>query len=173
MKRIWTHARLAAALLLGLAITPLPGDAQPSWGGGPPGPAREHLELLRMWRLIDHLGLDEAQAAKVFPVFRRQREARESLTAERRQVLASLKQKLDEGASDGELREAIAQARQMETRLREAEAASEKELADLLSVEQQARLLLFDATFRADLREMVRSMRGAGPGREAHPPWEE
>ena len=158
--------RAAGAGLLGLALAgPMaaPTAAQMPMGGPPPE-AREHMEMLRMWRLVDHLELDEAQAAKVFPAYRRQREARQALARERREVLNALRAQLQQGADDDQLRAAMAAVRGVEQRILEAEVSFRDELAGMLTVPQQARLLLFEDTFRSDLRDMVRRMRGGPPG---------
>lgn len=133
---------------------------------------RQQFELLRMWRLVDELGIDEQQAERVFPVFRRHRASRDSLTQARHQVLARLRQQLDTQADEEALTASIEQARAAEAEEQRAEQAFAEELSTLLSTRQQAQLLLFDATFRSELQDVVRRMRGgrrAGDGGGAEP----
>lgn len=159
-------ASLAVAVVLAAAGA----LAQPQVGTGP---RRERLELLRMWRLVEELGIDEQQAAKVFPVLRRHRVAHEELEARHRELLASLRQQLDTGAGDDVLLASIQRVQASVKELREHEASLPGELAGTLSAAQQARLLLFDQSFRTDLRDMVRRMRFGGeesPGDEMPPP---
>ena len=54
--------------------------------------------------------------------------------------------------------------RAVRTQIDEEKARFEGRLEDLLTTRQQARLLLFDSSFRSDLVDIVRRMRSAGRG---------
>ena len=72
--RRWTLGVLTWMLALAWGL-PQAADAQPTMFETMSGKKREHLELLRMWRLVDKLEIDEEQAMSVFPAFHRQRPA--------------------------------------------------------------------------------------------------
>lgn len=161
-----------ASVVAAVVLAAVGAIAQPQVGTAP---RRERLELLRMWRLVEELGIDEQQAEKVFPVLRRHRVAHEALAARHRELLASLRQQLDSGAGDDVLLASIDQIQVSAKELREHEASLPGELAGSLSTAQQARLLLFDQSFRTDLRDIVRRMRFGGqepPGDEMPPPFD-
>lgn len=170
--RRWTLGVLTWTLALAWGL-PQVADAQPTMSETMSGKKREHLELLRMWRLVDKLEIDEEQAMSVFPAFHRQRTERETLEKRRRSLLAVVTRQLKEEVGDDDLLASIHKVHAVEDDIKRSEAAFSKELANLFSTRQQARLLLFDSTFRTDLMEVVRRMRGAGfdgrPGREAVP----
>ncbi|MDA0334212.1 MAG: hypothetical protein O2782_03505 [bacterium] len=151
--------------------------------GGGSGDRQKHFEMLRMWRLIDELEIDEEQAIKVFPVYGRQRAHLDALEQNRRMVLAEVTQQLREDAEDDDLRVSIRKVRAAEEAIATSQEDFAKELASLLTVRQQARLLLFDANFRTDLVDIVRRMRNGGdvpltegvtrPGGGRGKPWEQ
>lgn len=171
--RRWTLGCLTWMLAVAWAGQPQVAEGQPTMLERMSGKKREHLELLRMWRLVDKLEIDEEQATKVFPAFRRQRTQRDTLEQRRRSLLALVTRQLQEEVGDDDLLTSIHKVHAAQEDIDRSEAAFEKELAKLLTTRQQARLLLFDSTFRTDLMEIVRRMRGAGgdgyPGREGLP----
>jgi hypothetical protein len=121
---------------------------------------KQHLELLRMWRLVDELEIDEEQATRVFPAFRRQRVHTDSLEQRRRALLSVITRQLKEQAEDDELNSTMGKVRAIEDVIAQSQKAFDKKLDKLLMPRQRARLLLFDSTFRTDLVDIVRRMRG-------------
>jgi len=80
---------------------------------------------------------------------------------------------LEEGSSkDGELKEQIGRIRALDRELLDLNRGFHQDMTQVLSVRQQARLLLFEERFRRDLREVIREFRGSqhrqeeGPSRE-------
>ena len=67
-------------------------------GQHPEGEARfsaKRMELLRLWRLVDELRVDEAQAEKLFPLWSRQHRQRRELQVERKALTEELRDLLD------------------------------------------------------------------------------
>lgn len=161
--RQWTLNFVTSMVVMAWIGQPLAAVAQPPqlerMGDRP-----KHFAMLRMWRLVDELEIDEDQAMRVFPAFRRQRVQQDSLEKQRRDLLAVVTRQLREEADDDALQASIRNVRTAEEAIELSQAAFDKELAKLLTTRQQARLLLFDATFRTDLVDIVRRMRGAGEG---------
>lgn len=124
---------------------------------------KQHLELLRMWRLVDELEIDEQQATRVFPAFRRQRAQTDSLEQRRRALLGVITRQLKEQADDEALQSTMVKVRDIEEVIAQSKKAFHRKLDKLLTPRQQARLLLFDSIFRTDLVDIVRRMRGGGP----------
>ncbi|MFC1525284.1 hypothetical protein ACFL6X_00560 [Candidatus Latescibacterota bacterium] len=124
----------------------------------------ERLELLRMWRLIDQLEVDEEQAAKLFPLWSRHQRERRALQAERGKLGRELTRLLaDEETGDGELEAQIAQVEAMDARIATASSDFHRQLATVLTARQRARLLLFPEQFRGELREVLKGIRDAPP----------
>jgi Spy/CpxP family protein refolding chaperone len=163
--RFLSGRRLAVAaflsLLTGASVTPA--TAQPPFArGGAERP--EHVEMLRMWRLVDELEISEAQAVRVFPAFRAHRAEMDSLSQKRRVLQSALAEQLEAGADDDELLASMATLSAVDDEVEALKARFRTDLGELLTVRQRAKLLLFDATFRSDLMDVVRRLRDVGRG---------
>jgi hypothetical protein len=178
--RRWTPVLVLWVLTLSWVGQPLTASAQPQLPERM-GDRQKHFEMLRMWRLVEELEIDEAQAMKVFPAFRRHRVLQDSLKQRHRRLLSVVTSQLEEQVDDETLQVSIRNVQQATEAIDRAETAFEEDLAKLLTTRQQARLLLFDSSFRMDLVDIVRRMRGGGgptgegPGRVGGrgPRWEE
>ena len=149
-----TKSLLISALVMAVSFQ---AAAQP--GEQPLSP--ERLHLLRLWKLVDELKIDEAQAQKVFPVWSRHQRQRLEVRADQQRVAKELVTLLDgDDVDEGALGERIEEMRQLKRRAHKMESGMNEELTKLLSVEQQARLLLFDQRFRGDLMQIIRGVRG-------------
>jgi G:T/U-mismatch repair DNA glycosylase len=137
------------------------------------GNKKQHFELLRMWRLIDELEIDEEQAMKVFPAFRRHHVERDSLSKRNRALLAVISRQLKEEAPESDLQVSIRKVRDLRAAMAKQQQLMAEDLSELLTTQQQARLLLFESTFRTDLVDIVRRVRGTDaegpPGMEGRP----
>jgi Spy/CpxP family protein refolding chaperone len=165
----------------GATTTTAPGQPR----GGPGGPsgnsdnrserrqAREHLrqqaieqmQTMRMWRITQELKLDQATAAKVFPLLAKMDEQERELARGRMDTFRALRQELDAPAPDnkrvnGFIDQMIAQ--------RTRRAAFENErltaLRKVLSPVQHAKMMMLlpriEEGFRQRIRESMRGRRG-------------
>lgn len=126
------------------------------------GERAQHMELLRMWRLVDALEIDEEQAMRVFPAFREHRATVDSLQKTSRSLQAALKKQLEGDVEDDELEAAMQSLRKVRAQIDAEKESFETRLSGLLTTRQQAQLLLFDTDFRNDLVNIVRRIRGGG-----------
>tara|TARA_B100000029_G_scaffold188057_1_gene185583 strand:+ start:32 stop:493 length:462 start_codon:yes stop_codon:yes gene_type:complete len=133
------------------------------------------VELLRLWRLVDELGIDADQAVGIFPVWSQHNRERQELGNRRARIEEQVAEMLESDVGDeaeSELLELIGALRQLEEEAAGIKRSFRDRMADLLTVRQQARFLLFEDRFRLDLRELVRdvrhlrSRRGGGLGGE-------
>ena len=164
-----------AALLMVLPLGSTP------WGQPeePPVPpprqevrVRERIKMLRTWRLIEALDLTEEQSEEFFPLLkgfdRRQEELKErkaDLALKLGRIAAS------ESSTEKELGEAIEAYRETDAKLREECDRFYDEVADVLTLRQQARLLVFEERFRERLIGILRDIRhGRGGMHEPHMP---
>ena len=169
---IITRSMATAAVL---AVLSLPAFAQqgPLRGpaGGPPSDEqreeiRKKMEVVKMSRLTEELKLDEKTAAKFIPVITALDQKRRSLINENRHAMQELRTELNAQQPDeGRMRTAVGR---IEKNQREIASLREKELQaarENLSVTQQARYILFKQEFMREMRGMLESARGSGPGK--------
>jgi Spy/CpxP family protein refolding chaperone len=165
---LWGALVLVAGALLGVALV-LVACRERGGTHGFARPTGEHFELIRLWKLIDDLELDQEQAVRLFPAWSRLQRQRQELMEQRRKAAEELADLLgEENAREEEVRSRMQALQALEEQLLEGKAAFQQEAAKVLDLRQQARLLLFEEHFRRDLRETVRAFR---PGRENPPFW--
>ncbi len=158
--------RMGLVLGLGLLLLSIAAIAQepplpPAHAGRFQMPQREQMEMVRMFRLVHTLGIDESQATKVFPAFSQHLKKKESLERQRQDLRLELQKQLaEEGAADQNLLKQMAKIRRVESEITNLELAFQQRLETLLSPRQQAQLMLFEDSFRQDLQDTVRRMRG-------------
>lgn len=169
--RKWDIGIVILTMALNWVGAPDPVQAQPSLERL--GNKKQQFKLLRMWRLVDELEIDEEQAMKVFPAFRRHHAERDSLSKRNRALLAVISRQLKEEASESDLHASIQKVRGIRASMAEEQLLFEEDLSELLTTQQQARLLLLESTFRTDLVDIVRRVRGTDadgpPGMEGRP----
>ncbi|MEO0108585.1 MAG: hypothetical protein ABIK62_05370 [candidate division WOR-3 bacterium] len=155
---------LLGGMLLGLLV-PAYLAAQPAEPpGSPPGP-RARLEALRIWRLTEELRLTEEQSAEFFPRLRRMREVHEGHRRARQALLAQLGDILNKKPLDAEqLRIRLDSLEALEENTRVTERRLRNEMNEILTLEQQARLYLFQANFERETRRLIGNLRGRRPG---------
>ena len=167
-QQAFSATRLKWLLVLGITLGSfVAGDA---WAQvGPPDyqrPDRQRpdrqMELMRMWRLVNALQIDETQAAKVFPVFSRIHRQRGELTNQIRTLRVGLQEQLNQEASEQDLLSQMRKISVAEGQVIQLQKDLKKQLEGVLTTRQQARLMLFADNFRQDLQSMVRRMRGQG-----------
>lgn len=151
--------RLAACgLWLALAGPVL---AQPGPGGPPLTPTSRKLEALRIWRLTQDLDLSEDQAALFFPKIKEMRELRHEHRRMRRALLDDLEKLLAADPVDPtRLTPILDSLETIEENQREAELSLRREINAILSIEQQARLYVFEAGFDRQTRRVINQIRG-------------
>lgn len=120
---------------------------------------RERLELIRMWRLVDELHIGEEQATRLFPFWSNHRRQAREIQQDRKQAAEELVNLLKQGdVRDEVLKEKMRQIRAIDKKKDELALIFRKKMAALLTVRQQARLLLFEERFRKDLRDFLKDV---------------
>ena len=150
---ITPRLRLTLALALVFAGLVL---AQPGYRP----PTSRKLEALRIWRLTQELDLNEDQAALFFPKLKEMRELRHEHRLVRRALLDDLEDRLAVDPVDPVgLVPILDSLATIEDNLREAELGLRRELNTVLTVEQQARLYVFEAGFDRQARHIINQIR--------------
>ena len=130
----------------------------------------ERMQLIKLWRLVDELEVDEEQAATLFPVWSKHERARKGII-DRRKAAAEELSKLLEADSDKEIEAQLGKVRDIDAEIQRLDRDFKERLGGILSISQQARLLLFEDRFRSDLRNLVRDFQGMRRGRGRAPGW--
>lgn len=130
---------------------------------------QERIETLTMWKMMEALDLDKATADKIFQIRQRYLSERKELRKAVRRDFQRLRYLLRESSErprDEELERLLTSIRNNRKDLRELWEKQYNEVAKVLTVRQQAELVLFLKEFRNELRLML----GRGHRREGLPP---
>jgi Spy/CpxP family protein refolding chaperone len=142
--------------------------------------AEERLEILRMWKMMEALDLDKVTADKMFKIRSKYIKIKNELRQSIRSDFRQLRQKLREpsGTNEQELTNLLKSIREKRKRLQSLWEQQYEEVSKVLSVRQQAELLLFLKDFSRQIRSVLHRRRhgppppGAlgPPGRPGHGP---
>lgn len=135
-----------------------------------PEERRERLRVFRMWRLIDVLDLKEGQSDKFFLTLKRYDGEEDRLNGERERLSAALRgMAVRPETPEKALLDTMQAIRQQDELLRQARARFHAEVVSILSVRQQAKLMLFEQRFDLALRDAIMEVMwrrgGGGEGR--------
>lgn len=128
---------------------------------------RKKIEAVRMWRLTEELKLDEKTSTRLASFLSSIEEKRRALMKANRTVIREIRDSLNTPKPDERILKAgldkIEKNQQDLIELKEKELAGIKEM---LSVEHQARYLVFQQEFRREMRRMIAGAQGGdGPAR--------
>jgi len=152
---------IAILVLLSAALT-----AAPSWAQDNEqqpenrDEALRRIEMLRLFRLTEVLELNEEDAARVFPVIQRYDREYRDILEKREQLMRELQLQLNSGNPDQTtLTRLVDEILNQEREAMRVRTEQFKELKKILTPEQYAKYLLFDARFREDLNRMLDDIR--------------
>jgi len=148
---------LAALLALGLRASSAGADVSPE---------RDRARTYLMLRVVDALGLSDTKALQMRDILRRADERRVELSQKRDTLEAQLRTALTKSPPDeAALSRLVADAHTVQRELATLPEHTFSEAQKILSVEQQAKLLLFRRDLQGEVRQALRR-RAAPP---AHP----
>lgn len=116
---------------------------------------RDLLKTIKMVRAIEVLGLDEEQIAKVIPRWRKLDETREVNRKARKKKLEEIERLLKAEAPAEELENAITSLEELDDKFQSDCKALRDEINQMLTPEQQARLILFEKDFRCQMQKFL------------------
>jgi Spy/CpxP family protein refolding chaperone len=172
MKRTPALTFILASLLLAQTA-----HAQPTEGphsDGPPG--RERARTFLVLRLVDALNLNDQEALKVGSIVRQSDERRQQLMKQRQtladQLRAALANKPPDPAALGKL---VSDGNDLDQKLALIPEDTFHEMQKVLTVEQQAKLILFRRELQGEIRRAIQGRRfgGGRRSRQANGPIEE
>jgi Spy/CpxP family protein refolding chaperone len=152
-----------AVLMVTAAVCPA--QERPRFGMNP-----ERMHLIKLWRLVDELEVDEEQAATFFPVWSKHERERKEILKRRKEATEELSELLD-AESHKKIEAQLSVVREIDAELQDLDRQFKERLGDVLSVNQEAKLLLFEDRFRTDLRLLVRDFQGMRRGKGRAPGW--
>jgi hypothetical protein len=136
---------------------------------------RDLIETLRVVRMSQELRLDEEEAARLAVRVRELREEREELDHLRAELLPKIARLLQEAdrerrePPEERLSELIERMQEEQERHREEIERLEQRIQEALTIEQQARFLLFEKQFEQEVQRMIRLAREMAPPPQKSP----
>lgn len=125
---------------------------------------RKRIETVKMWRLTQMLDLDEKTAAELFPLLHTYDKKR----AELQHTIRGNVQKLEESIRNGNERSLVTIVKSLEAyheKLREIEHQEWRDIKNILTVEQQAKLIIFRMHFKREIRDIIAQAKKRNAGR--------
>ena len=134
-----------------------------------PGPAalEDMVEGFYISQFPQQVEVGDEQYAKILPVLRQHLRERREISARRTRALNQLRMLVQRGASEDELRKLIADIDKADM---DAEASRERFLGNvdpLLSVQQQAKVRIFQVAIEQRIRQMLDRIQNAAARRQA------
>jgi Spy/CpxP family protein refolding chaperone len=186
MKRAQILA-LAALLTIAPTISFAQGPVSPQPGGPsddtmvnnptPPGrgPAlseekrdeiRKKVEAIRIWKLTEELKLDANASAKLASLLSSMDQKRKETMREYMNTMRTLRVYLKSAKPDeAKIKPTLEKLENKHREMQEIRELELKNVRELLTIEQQARFLIFQQKFQSEMRSMIAGARGGGPGK--------
>lgn len=158
------------AIVLALTLLPLTVQAQPTEGPHPDIPRRERARTFLVLRIVDALKLNDQEALKVSTAVRQSDERRQQLVKQRKALEDQLRAALAKKPADpDELGKLVGEGNDIDQKVALVPEDTFRELQKVLTVEQQAKLMLFRRELQSEIRRAVQGRRfgGARRGRQA------
>jgi len=122
--------------------------------------AIQRLEMVRLYRLVELLELDQQAAARLFPIFQKYDQEFRQLGETREKTMADIRQELRKPQPDAELlRRLTDECVALEQQAIEVRAQQYQELRRNLTAEQTAKYLLFEKKFQDEINRLLDDVR--------------
>ncbi len=144
----------------------------------PPSPERREqirkkIEALRVWRMTEALDLDEKTAAKFLPAISALSNKRNELTRENLETMRELRIYLKaDRPEEKKIRSALDRLENIHHELTNIRDKENNAAKDHLSIEQQAKFIIFQQEFQREISDMLAGARGGQelkPGQRYNP----
>jgi hypothetical protein len=137
--------------------------------------AIEHFEMGIMWRMMEALDMDRATAEKVFEVRRRFAAEQKGIFNELSREMEALRAKLQEETAQPDEKKLLGIIKSIRDKRKRLESLRDRqydEISQVLSVVQQAQLLIFTKEFQDEIRAFIHRplIPASGPPRGGGPP---
>jgi Spy/CpxP family protein refolding chaperone len=133
-------------------------------------PARDRAHTYLMLRVVDALDLTDDKALQMRDILRRADARRLTLSSQRDALDVKLRTALNTTPVDSAaLSQLVADTHNVQSQLASLPEATFDEAQKILTVEQQAKLLLFRRDLQGEVRQAIRRRASSGPAHAAHP----
>ncbi|MBN1755132.1 hypothetical protein JW877_02860 [bacterium] len=131
---------------------------------------REKIEIIKLWKMSDKLNLTEEQAAILFPRLRNYRNRIDSLYQEKSGVIERIKilEQKNMWSDQKELQDILDRYLDIEEQIKGNWLLLAREIEDILTLEQQVKLIQFEFEFRYEMRDLIHSLREEIPFEDEH-----
>lgn len=117
---------------------------------------RQMMETVRIWKMTQALDLTEDQSARLFPKMKEMRENMEQFQKFRSRIVGDLESYLRDPKKFAiELKAKLQELDLSEGKMHDLQQKLKREIANILSPEQQAKFMLFQMWFDKEMREMI------------------
>jgi ATP-dependent Lon protease len=117
------------------------------------------IEAIKIWKISEFLELDDEQMVMFFPKLKKLEKHRRESFKERSALLEKLRTQLGKKASEEALKDLIEEVVTFDRLTKEKEQDLRDEIMSVLTIPQQAKLLIFEERFEHELREIIKEMR--------------
>jgi len=146
-------------------VSPDPGQ------GGPPSEerreeVRKKIEAVRIWRLTEELKLDTTASAKLSSFLSSLDQKRRDTMRDQMEAMRDLRSLLKTAKPDeAKIKSLLEKLEKNHHEIQGLKDQEMKGLKDILTIEQQARFLIFQQEFQREMRSMISGVRGKGRGK--------
>jgi hypothetical protein len=121
---------------------------------------RKRIDLIRMWRLTEELSLDEETGSKLFPLLRKYEEKRRGLARRRGELLFALKEQFkSDRPHEDRIKNILKGWEEIRSDEQDLNRREREDLKGILSIEQQAKYLIFQQEFTREIRRVIADVR--------------
>ena len=118
------------------------------------------VEIIRIWKLVDELGLNEKQMTEFLPIFKELNDMRRKHYKDRRDAVKKMSELLEADTPDSQLKSATDDFRNAEVNYYRKYKELQDALNANLTVKQRVKYIVFEDKYRDDLRRLIRTLRG-------------
>ena len=123
-----------------------------------PGKMKDKVESLRIWKLLETLDLTEEQSNSFLPAYREFQKGEENYNQNRRELLAQLQKSLED-KDKKKMSETVNGLKQNRLQMEQNRVQFLSKIDKILSLEQQAKFLLFQNRFEGRMRAEIMELR--------------
>jgi hypothetical protein len=128
---------------------------------------RERLQTVKIWQLTDAVGLSTEQSQAFFPIYSKFQKDHERIEEKRLEIIEKLDQlAAKDQVSESEIKKALDELTAAESEFAGLRNNFIKDVSEVLSIKQVARLVVFEDRFRQRLQENIRDIRRGMGGPE-------
>ncbi len=125
------------------------------WAGKDRGEIEKLIESLRIVKMTEALNLSEEQSIKVFTKIGQIEREKKVLQKKKIEAIQNLRELIDSGAHEEDVKKSVENIKNLAVSIKDQDETLIKYLEGVLSVEQQAKYILFAEDFQKDIRKMI------------------